>query len=47
MNITGCIGTTSTQIFAYADDVTIVSRNNNALTDTLVNIESEAIKGVF
>jgi len=40
MNITGYIGTKSTQIFAYADDVAIVSRNKNALRDTLVNIES-------
>jgi sorting nexin-29 len=44
MNITGHIGTKSTQIFAYADDVTIVSRNKNALKDTLVNIESAARK---
>jgi hypothetical protein len=35
------IGTKSKQIFAYADDVAIVSRNKNALKDTLVNIESE------
>jgi len=41
MNITGYIGAKSTQIFAYADDVAIVSRNKNALKDTLVNIESE------
>ena len=51
MNITGYIGTKSTQIFAYADDVVIMSRNKNALKDTLVNIESEAKKkkggGVF
>ena len=44
-NITGYIGTKNTQIFAYADDVAIVSRNKNALKDTLVNIESEAKKG--
>jgi hypothetical protein len=31
----------STQIFAYAD-VAIVSKNKNALKDTLINIESEA-----
>jgi sorting nexin-29 len=42
VNITGYIGTKSTQIFAYADDVVLVSRNKNALKDTLVNIESEA-----
>jgi sorting nexin-29 len=42
MNITGHIGTKSTQIFAYADDMAIVSRNKGALKDTLVNIESEA-----
>jgi hypothetical protein len=42
LNITGHIGTKSTQIFAYADDVAIVSRNKNALKDTLSNIESEA-----
>jgi sorting nexin-29 len=42
MNITGHIGTKSTQILAYADDVAIVSRNKNALKYTLVNIESEA-----
>jgi len=34
MNITGYIGTKSTQIFAYADDVAIVSRNKNAPKDT-------------
>jgi sorting nexin-29 len=42
MNITGYIGTKNTQIFAYADDVAIVSRNKNALKDTLVNTESKA-----
>ena len=42
MNITGHIGTKSTQIFAYADEVAILSRNKNALKDTLGNIESEA-----
>jgi hypothetical protein len=44
MNIAGHIGTKSTQIFAYADDVAIVSRNKNALKDSLINIESEARK---
>jgi lipopolysaccharide export LptBFGC system permease protein LptF len=44
MNITGHIGTKRTQIFAYADDVATVSRNKNAIKDTLVNIESEARK---
>jgi hypothetical protein len=39
--ITGYIRTKSTQIFAYADDVAIVSRNKNAPTDTLGNIDSE------
>jgi sorting nexin-29 len=42
MNITGYIGTKSTQIFAYADDVAILSRNKNALKDTVINTESEA-----
>ena len=42
MNITGHIGIKSTQVLAYADDVAIVSRNKNALKDTLDNIESEA-----
>jgi hypothetical protein len=42
MNITGYIGTKSTQMFAYADDVAIVSRNKNALKDTVINLESEA-----
>jgi sorting nexin-29 len=42
MNTTGYIGTKSTQIFAYADDVAIVSRNKNALKDTVINTESEA-----
>jgi hypothetical protein len=42
MNITGYMGTKSTQIFAYADDVAIESRNKNALQDTVINIESEA-----
>jgi hypothetical protein len=41
MNITGYTGTKSTQIFAYAADVAIVSRNKNALKDTLVNIQNE------
>ena len=44
INITGHIGTKSTQIFAYADDVAVVNRNKNVLKDTLVNIESEARK---
>jgi len=44
VNVTGYIGTKSTQIFAYADDVAIVSRNKNALKDTLVHTESEARK---
>jgi sorting nexin-29 len=44
MNITGHTGTKSTQIFAYADDVAIVSRNKKALKDTPVNTESEARK---
>ena len=42
LNTTGHIGTKSTQIFAYADDVAILSRNKNALKDALGNIESEA-----
>jgi len=42
LNITGHIGTKSTQIFVYADDVAILSRNKNALKDALGNIESEA-----
>jgi len=42
MNITGHIGIKSTQILAYADDVAMVSRNKNALKDTLDNTESEA-----
>ena len=42
MNITGHIGTKSTQIFAYADDVAIVSRNKNAPKDILINKGSEA-----
>jgi hypothetical protein len=42
MNITSHIGTKSTQIFAYANNVAIVSRNKNAIKYTLVNIESEA-----
>jgi sorting nexin-29 len=44
MNIAGHIGTKSTQIFAYADDVAIVSRNQNELKDAPVDIESEARK---
>ena len=42
LNINGHIGTKSTQIFAYADDVAILSRNKNALKDALGNTESEA-----
>ena len=42
MNMTGHIGIKSTQILEYADDVEMVSRNKNALKDTLDNIESEA-----
>jgi sorting nexin-29 len=44
MNITGYIGIKSTQILAYADDVAMVSRNKNALKDTLDTTESEARK---
>jgi len=44
INITGHIVTKSIQILAYADDVTIVGRNKNALKDTLVNIESKTKK---
>jgi hypothetical protein len=47
MNITGYTGTKSTQIFAYADDVAIVSRNKNALKDTLINIESKVRRGLL
>ena len=42
MNITGHIGTKSTQILAYADDVAIMSRSENAFKDTLFNTEKEA-----
>jgi hypothetical protein len=42
MNITGHTGTKITQILAYADDVTLMSRSKNALKDTLLNIEKEA-----
>jgi len=42
LNITGHIGTKSTQIFVYANDVAILSRNKNALKDGLGNIESAA-----
>jgi hypothetical protein len=47
MNITGYIGIKSTQILAYADDVAIVSRNKNALKDTLDTIEREARQKAF
>jgi hypothetical protein len=39
VNITGHIGTKSTQILAYADDVAIMSGSKNALKDTVPNIE--------
>ena len=42
MNVTGHIGTKSTQILAYADDVAIMSRSKNALKDTIFNIEKGA-----
>ena len=42
LNITRHIGTKSTQTFAYADDVAILSRNKNALKDALGNTESAA-----
>jgi len=42
LNNTGHIGTKSTQIFAYANDVAILSRNKNVLKDALSNIESAA-----
>ena len=42
MNITGHIGTKSTQILTYADDVVIMSRSKNALKETLFNTEKEA-----
>ena len=41
MNIASHIGTKSTQILAYADDVAIMIRSKNALKDTLFNIEKE------
>jgi sorting nexin-29 len=44
MHITGHIGTKSTQILAYADDVAIMSRSKNALKDTLFNTEKGARK---
>jgi hypothetical protein len=44
INITGHIGTKSTKILAYADDVTIVGRYKNALKDSIVNVESKASK---
>jgi hypothetical protein len=47
MNITGCIGTKSAEIFAYADDVATASRNKNALKDTPINTKSGARKGGF
>lgn len=34
-NITGYIGTKSMQVFAYADNIAIVSQNKNALTHIL------------
>ena len=42
MNITGHIGTKSTQILAYADGVAIMSRSGKALKDTIFKIEKEA-----
>jgi len=42
MNVTGHIGTKSTQMLAYADDVAIMCRSKNALKGTLFNIEKEA-----
>jgi hypothetical protein len=42
MNIAGYIGTKSTQILTYTDDVTITGRSKNALKDTVLNIEEEA-----
>jgi hypothetical protein len=42
LNINGHIGTKNTRIFAYADDVAILSRNKNVLKDALGNTESEA-----
>jgi hypothetical protein len=41
VNITGHIGTKSTQIFEYADEVAM-SRSKNALEDTFSNTEQEA-----
>jgi hypothetical protein len=37
MNITGHIGTRSTQTLVYTDDVAIMSRSKNVLKDTLFN----------
>jgi hypothetical protein len=42
INIAGHIGTKSTQILVYCDDVAIMSRSKSALKDTSVNIEKEA-----
>jgi len=41
MNIASHIGTKSTQILAYADDVAIMSRSKSALKDIFSNIEQE------
>jgi len=42
LNNTGHIGTKSIQIFAYVDDVAILSRNKKVLKDGLGNVESAA-----
>jgi len=47
MNITGHIRTKSTQIRAYADDVVIMSRSENALKDTLFNTEEARRRGLL
>jgi hypothetical protein len=46
MNIAGYIGTKSTQILAYVDDVAITIRSKNALKDTFSNIENKQEGGV-
>jgi len=47
MNVTGHIGTKSTQILAYADDVAVMSTSKNALKGTTFNTEKEARRRGF
>ena len=43
MGTMGHVGIKTTQIHAYADDVTIISRNKKCLKEVVINMDREAM----